>query len=74
MILNNIITNTVYLSIWCFFVFVYFKVLRAARIERMFEQGKLFEIKLAYFLLTFLLSFLTTEAFWKLITLFTPNL
>lgn len=65
--------NIGYLIIWILLAVIIFKVLRATRIERAFEQGRIFEIRLAYFLLTLILSFISTEAIFKIINLFRIN-
>ena len=47
--------------------------MRSIKIERLFEQGHIFEIRLAYIFFVFVLSYLTTEGIFKLVELLVPN-
>lgn len=67
------ITNIVYIIVWCALAFLYYKILRAARIERIFPQGKVTEIRICYILLIFVLSYLTTEGIFKLVDVVIPT-
>ncbi len=69
-LLPVIVINLSYLLVWLFLAFIYFKLLQLVKIERLFPQGKIGEIRVTYFLLTITLSFLTTEALYKLFSIF----
>lgn len=69
-LISTLVTNMSYLVMWLFLSFVYFKLLKTIKIERLFPQGKITEIRIAYFLLTVILSFVTCEAIFKFINLF----
>lgn len=68
------ISTTVYLAIWAIFAVVCFVLLRAMRLEKLFQQGKIFEIRLAYTLFTIIFSYLSTEAFVKIFRIFGINI
>lgn len=59
----------VYSLIFVFFLGLVFYVLKAMRIERVFEQGKIFEIRMAYIILSIVFSFLLTEFVWRIVEL-----
>lgn len=65
--------NLIYLIIWCIIALFVFNVLRTIKLERIFTQGKVKEIRLAYIILTIILSFLTTEAIFKFCELLIPQ-
>lgn len=55
---------------FCIFFVVTFLVLQASRLEECFKKGKIVHIRLAYFLLSFVIAFLITYGFSYLINLF----
>lgn len=67
------ITQIFYMFTWLFLAFVYFRILRTIKLERLFPQGKVAEIRISYFLAILILSFVTTEALFKFISLFQFN-
>lgn len=55
---------------FCIFFVVTFLVLQASRLEECFKKGKIVHIRLAYFMLSFVIAFLITYGFSYLINLF----
>ncbi|MDE7263082.1 MAG: hypothetical protein K2N64_00290 [Anaeroplasmataceae bacterium] len=55
---------------FCIFFVVTFLVLQASRLEECFKKGKVVHIRLAYFMLSFIIAFLITFGFSYLIHLF----
>lgn len=69
----EIAIRIIYITVWCILAYLYYRILRAVKIERLFEQGRIFEIRLTYVLIVFALSYLTTEGLFKLVELLVPN-
>lgn len=69
----DIALKIIYISVWCILAYIYYRICRAIKIERLFEQGKIFEIRITYVLIVFVLSFLTTEGLFKLVEILVPN-
>ena len=69
----DIAVKIIYITVWCIFAYLYYKLMRSIKIERLFEQGHIFEIRLAYIFLVFVLSYLTTEGIFNLVELLVPN-
>lgn len=65
--------NIVYILVWCAVAFLYYIVLRNIKIERLFAQGKVREIRLCYVLLIFVLSYLTTKGLFMLVDIIIPT-
>lgn len=65
--------NIVYILVWCAVAFLYYIVLRNIKIERLFDQGKVREIRLCYVLLIFVLSYLTTKGLFTLVDIIIPT-
>lgn len=65
--------NIIYIIVWCSFAFLYYIILRSIKIERLFPQGRVREIRLCYVLLVFVLSYLTTEGIFKLTDILIPS-
>ena len=65
--------NIVYILVWCAVAFLYYIVLRNIKIERLFAQGKVREIRLCYVLLIFVLSYLTTKGLFTLVDIIIPT-
>lgn len=65
--------NIVYILVWCAVAFLYYIVLRNIKIERLFTQGKVREIRLCYVLLIFVLSYLTTKGLFTLVDIIIPT-
>ncbi len=65
--------NIVYILVWCAVAFLYYIVLRNIKIERLFAQGKVREIRLCYVLLIFVLSYLTTKGLFTLVNIIIPT-
>ncbi len=65
--------NIVYILVWCAVAFLYYIVLRNIKIERLFVQGKVREIRLCYVLLIFVLSYLTTKGLFTLVDIIIPT-
>lgn len=51
------------------FSIAYFFIFKAIKIEKYFEKGHLTEIRLAYFLFSITLGFITTLGVWKFVEL-----
>lgn len=51
------------LCVFILFIAVFFKILMAIRLERLFKQGAVLEIRLAYFLFSIVLAEIATCAF-----------
>lgn len=69
MILGINAFNIIYTSLFCVFFVVSFLVLQASRLEECFKKGKIWQIKIAYFILSFVLAFLMARGFDYLISL-----
>lgn len=65
--------NIVYILVWCAVAFLYYIVLKNIKIERLFAQGKVREIRLCYVLLIFVLSYLTTKGLFTLVDIIIPT-
>lgn len=70
---QDIVYNLSYILVWLFLASIYFHLLRTIKLERLFPQGKIGEIKVAYFLLIVTLSYISTEAFYKIFSIFKFN-
>ncbi len=55
---------------FCIFFVVTFLVLQASRLEECFKKGKVIYIRLAYFMISFVMAFLITYGFHYLVGLF----
>ncbi|MDE7161496.1 MAG: hypothetical protein K2N65_01910 [Anaeroplasmataceae bacterium] len=55
---------------FCIFFVVTFLVLQASRLEECFKQGKIVHMRIAYFILSFIIAFLITYGFQYLVGLF----
>ncbi|MDE6660773.1 MAG: DUF1146 family protein [Anaeroplasmataceae bacterium] len=55
---------------FCIFFVVTFLVLQASRLEECFKKGKVVHIRLAYFMISFVIAFLITYGFHYLVGLF----
>lgn len=55
---------------FCIFFVVTFLVLQASRLEECFKKGKVIHIRIAYFLLSFVIAFLVTYGLNYLVSLF----
>ncbi|MDE6242240.1 MAG: DUF1146 family protein [Anaeroplasmataceae bacterium] len=55
---------------FCIFFVVTFLVLQASRLEECFKKGKIVHIRLAYFILSFVIAFLITYGLNYLVNLF----
>ncbi len=55
---------------FCLFFIVVFLVLQASRLEECFKKGKTLHIRLAYFILSFVIAFLLSYGFTYIIRLF----
>jgi uncharacterized membrane protein YwzB len=60
-------TSILYSLTLIFFFLAYFYILRAIKIERFFQQGKVFEIRLAYILFSFMFASISTFGIWQII-------
>lgn len=66
--LGDFMEAIIYALVFVFFFGLIFYILRACRLERAFEQGKVFEIKMAYVILSLIGSFLVCEFIDKLLS------
>lgn len=57
---SNTIEGVVFTCFFCLFFVLSFLILQATRIEECFKKGKLWQIKVAYFVLSFAFAFLLT--------------
>ena len=55
---------------FCIFFVVTFLVLQASRIEECFKKGKIIQIRIAYFMISFVMAVLITYGFHYLVGLF----
>ncbi len=55
---------------FCIFFVVTFLILQASRLEECFKKGKVIHIRIAYFLLSFVIAFLVTYGLNYLVSLF----
>ncbi|MDE6407451.1 MAG: DUF1146 family protein [Anaeroplasmataceae bacterium] len=55
---------------FCIFFVVTFLVLQASRLEECFKKGKIVHIRIAYFMISFVIAFLITYGFNYLVNLF----
>lgn len=55
---------------FCIFFVVSFLVLQASRLEECFKQGKIIHMRIAYFMLSFIIAFLIAFGFQYIIGLF----
>lgn len=60
----------VYIIVFLLFVPIVFKILMALHIERKFERGAIWQIKMAYILGTILIAELLTQAVERIFSLF----
>jgi uncharacterized membrane protein YwzB len=66
-----IIPSWIYFGYFLFFlafVVISFYLLLQTNFEKLFKQGKIFAIRCSYFILSLILSFLTTTSIFALIT------
>lgn len=70
MILAYVEINIVFTILFCIFFAVSFLVLQASRLDECFKKGKIWEIRVAYFILSFILGFLMAYGFNYLVDLF----
>ena len=70
MILANVGFNVVYTILFCIFFALSFLVLQSSRLEECFKKGKVWEIRLAYFIISFISGFLVAYGFNYLVGLF----
>lgn len=54
---------------FCIFFVVTFLVLEASRFEECFKKGKVVQIRIAYFMISFVIAFLITYGFNYLVNL-----
>ncbi len=64
----------IYATMLALFFGLSFYILRATRIEEAFKKGHVTEIRIAYFVLSFIIAFLLTELVSKLISFANINL
>lgn len=62
--------SLLYFITFIVFVYIAFTILKATNFEKLFKQGKIFEIKVAYTFVSFILAYLITELIFKLYSLF----
>ncbi len=55
---------------FCIFYVVTFLILQASRLDEAFKKGKIIHIRIAYFLLSFIIAFLLTYGLSYLVNLF----
>lgn len=54
---------------FCVFFVVSFLVLQATRLEECFKKGKIIHIRIAYFILSFIMAFIVTYGFNYIISI-----
>lgn len=64
------IEGILFSTCFCIFFVVTFLVLQASRLEECFKKGKILHIRLAYFMLSFIIAFLITFGFFYIINSF----
>lgn len=57
--------NIIYLVVFLTMIVVTTKILLASNYEKMFKQGKIVEIRVAFFIIIIVISFITTMAIVK---------
>lgn len=58
--------NMIFTIIFCMFFVVSFLVLQATRIEECFKKGSVWQIRMAYFMISFVFAFLLTYGIYFL--------
>ena len=58
--------NFLFTILFCMIFVVVFLILQATRIEECFKKGSIWQIRVAYFILSFVLSFLVTYGMYFL--------
>ena len=58
----------IYSIVFVIFLGISFYVLRAMRLERLFQQGHVFEIRAAYLIFSIIMAFLVSEFIFRLLS------
>ena len=62
--MNNYL-NIIYLVVFLTMIIISTKIILASNYEKLFKQGKIVEIRVAFFIMVIMISFLTTMALVK---------
>ncbi len=62
--MNNYL-NIIYLVVFLTMIIISTKIILASNYEKLFKQGKIVEIRIAFFIMVITISFLTTMALVK---------
>jgi uncharacterized membrane protein YwzB len=67
------ILNLIYISSFCFFSVITYQILLASRINEAFKQGKIWQIRVAYVLISLVTSYLISELLYKIGSIISGN-
>lgn len=67
---KTILLGVIYIIVLLFFFSIIFKVLRASRLEECFKQGHIFEIRVAYVVISLIISYLLCEMVDKFLSIY----
>lgn len=62
--MNNYL-NIIYLVVFLTMIIISTKIILASNYEKLFKQGKIVEIRIAFFIIVIVISFITTMALVK---------
>lgn len=58
----------IYSLVFVVFLIIAFYILRAMKLERLFPQGKVFEIRATYLIFSIIIAYLMTEFIYRIIS------
>ena len=60
---STLVEGLVFSIVFCLFFAICFLILQATRLEECFKKGKIWQIRMTYFIISFVFSFLLTYGF-----------